>query len=190
MNSKETLSTPSSMFEAMAEDGRLAIGRLGLKARAAVLDVGTGKGNFAIFLAQQGFRVTTGEPESDRSQYAKQNWAENAASFGVRDNIKFEAFDAARMPFADGTFDAVFFAGVLHHIDESDREAVLAESLRVAGPAHPIVFLEPNLALLEALDAEASGHPPAANPAEYLGGANIQIEHLKGDIMDIFILKA
>ena len=36
--------------------------------------VGTGKGNVAVSLALHGYRVLTGEPEEDDSEYAKQEW--------------------------------------------------------------------------------------------------------------------
>src|SRR4051812_22546040 len=86
-------------FEIVAGDGGLALRELGLPAGAAVLDVGTGAGNFAIFLALQGYRVVTGEPGTDTSRYAGQDWASNAENVGVRDRIRFEPFDAGNMPF-------------------------------------------------------------------------------------------
>jgi hypothetical protein len=48
----------------------------------AILDVGTGNGNFAIYLASQGFQVLTGEPSTDRSHYAGRDWALNAKKAG------------------------------------------------------------------------------------------------------------
>src|SRR4051812_986800 len=108
-------------FDAVAGDGARALEELGLAKDGAILDVGTGKGNFAIFLALQGYRVLTGEPSTDTSQYAGQAWAANAEKVGVLDRIRFEHFEASRMPFASEAFDAVFFFGVLHHIDKSVR---------------------------------------------------------------------
>ncbi|HRX40704.1 MAG TPA: hypothetical protein P5072_14800, partial [Parvularculaceae bacterium] len=49
-------------FNNIANDGLLVLKALGLPKGAKVLDVGTGAGNFAIFLASQGFDVLTGEP--------------------------------------------------------------------------------------------------------------------------------
>lgn len=84
-----------------------------------MLDVGTGAGNFAIFLALQGHRVVTVEPATDTSRYAGQDWAARAQKVGVRDRLRFEPFEASAMHFASGEFDAVLFFGVLHHIHEA-----------------------------------------------------------------------
>ena len=87
-------------FEAVARDGALALQEIQLRADAAILDVGTGKGNFAIYLASQGFNVLTGEPSTDKSLYAGRDWALNAKKVGLLDHLRFEAFDASNMPFA------------------------------------------------------------------------------------------
>ena len=51
-------------FDAVSGDGQRALQELGLPPDAAILDVGTGNGNFAIYLALQGFQVLTGEPST------------------------------------------------------------------------------------------------------------------------------
>jgi 2-polyprenyl-3-methyl-5-hydroxy-6-metoxy-1,4-benzoquinol methylase len=62
-------------FDAVSRDGARALNELGLPADAAILDVGTGNGYFAIYLASQGYRVLTGEPSTDKSHYAGKDWA-------------------------------------------------------------------------------------------------------------------
>jgi hypothetical protein len=52
-------------FDAVSGDGARALKELGLPADAAILDVGTGNGYFAIYLASQGYRVLTGEPSTE-----------------------------------------------------------------------------------------------------------------------------
>ena len=172
-------------FEIVSGDGGLALRELALPAGAAVLDVGTGAGNFAIFLALQGYRVVTGEPGTDTSRYAGQDWASNAEKVGVRERIRFEPFDAGSMPFGSGSFDAVFFFGVLHHIDEAARPAVLREALRVAKRA--VVFFEPQKKMLERLWLDDPAHPLAANPSDYLAGANVRERRIEGAFMDVFV---
>src|SRR6476661_5379352 len=97
-----------SRFEAVSADGARALNELGLPADAKILDVGTGKGYFAIYLASQGYQVLTGEPGTDKSHYAGKDWAINAKKVGVLDNIRFEAFDAGKLPFESEAFDSVF----------------------------------------------------------------------------------
>lgn len=155
-------------FDVVATDGARALKELALPADAAILDVGTGNGNFAIYLAARGYRVLTGEPSTDTSHYAGRDWAVNAKRAGVLENIWFEAFDASRMPFGPHAFDAVFFFGVLHHIDESARREVFREALRVAKENGVVVFFEPRKEMLERLRVDDPGHPAAANPSDYL----------------------
>jgi SAM-dependent methyltransferase len=176
-------------FEAVAGDGALALKEVGLAADAAVLDVGTGSGNFAIYLAAAGFQVITGEPETDGTQYAKQDWVSNADKAGVLDRVRFEAFDASRLPFGTGTFDAVFFFGVLHHIDEAARNEAFLEALRVTREDGAVVFFEPRMAMLEIVRQKDPAHPPAANPSRYRPDEGTSEQRIEGSLMDVFIYR-
>lgn len=178
-----------SRFDSVTGDGGLALRELALPPGAAVLDVGTGKGNFAIFLASQGCQVTTGEPATDTSHYAGQDWAANAKRAGVEDRIRFQHFDAARMPFAESSFDAVFFFGVFHHIDEAQRDQVLREALRVARPGGAVVLFEPNPGMLDRIHVDDPGHPPAADPSSCPSGAGAALRRIPGAWMDIFLYR-
>jgi SAM-dependent methyltransferase len=51
--------------------------------------------------------------------------------------------DAARLPFADASFDAVLIRDVLHHVD--NPAAVLGEARRVLRPTGRLTLLEPNV---------------------------------------------
>lgn len=177
------------MFNAIFADTSTAISALGLGPGAAVLDVGTGAGNCAISLALKGLDVLTGEPASDTSHYAGREWAENAEKAGVRDKIRFEAFDAGDMPYAPKTFDAVFFFGVLHHVDEPQRADVFRESLRVVKDGGAVVFFEPTEQTLKLSRKNDPGHPDAADPSLYAARCNVTETRLKGDIMDIYIYR-
>ncbi len=153
-------------FGAVSRDGARALKELGLPADAGILDVGTGNGNFAIYLASQGYQVLTGEPSTDKSHYAGKDWALNATKVGVLDKIRFEALDASKLPFESEAFDAVFFFGVLHHIDESVRSQVFREALRVSKDNGVVVFFEPRKEMLERIWGDDPGHPLAANPSD------------------------
>lgn len=176
-------------FEGVAGEGALALAELNLPPDAAILDVGTGKGYFAIYLASLGYRVLTGEPSTDRSRYAGQGWALNAEKAGVRDRIRFEHFDATRMPFAAGAFDAVFFFGVLHHVPDTARGDLMREAFRVAKQDGAVVFFEPRRELLERLRTDDPGHPHAAHPSKYLPGSNVREQRIEGALMNIFIYR-
>ena len=176
-------------FDAVSGDGERALQELGLPPDAAMLDVGTGNGNFAIYLASQGFQVLTGEPSTDRSHYAGRDWALNAKKAGVLDKIRFQAFDASKLPFESEAFDAVFFCGVLHHVSENLRGDVFREALRVSKQNGVVVFFEPRKEVLERMRIDDPGHPLPANPSDYLPDPSIREHRIEGSFMDIFIYK-
>src|SRR6056297_872637 len=126
---KDTLGEP---FSFMAEDVAPVINNLHLSREAEILDVGTGMGYLSIILALNGFKVLTGEPEDDDSIHAKRPWKDNARKLKLDHLITFKPFNADSMPFEGQSFDAVFFMGVLHHIEEKNRYLVLQESYRVS----------------------------------------------------------
>lgn len=176
-------------FDAVSGDGARALKEIGLPADAAILDVGTGNGYFAIYLASQGYHVLTGEPSTDKSHYAGKDWALNAKRAGVLENTRFETFDASRLPFDSKTFDAVFFFGVLHHIRENVRSEVFREALRVSKESGVVVFFEPRQEMLERIRVDDPGHPLAANPSHYLPDQRPHEQRIEGSLMDIFIYR-
>jgi SAM-dependent methyltransferase len=109
-------------------------------------------------------------------------------------NIRFQAFDASKLPFESEAFDAVFFFGVLHHIDENVRGEVFREGLRVSKEGGAVVFFEPRKEMLERIWVDDPGHPLAANPSDYLPeprtrGHRIESSVIEGALMDIFIYR-
>lgn len=64
------------------------------------------------------------------------------ARFG--DQAQFVHFAGPRVPFADRSFDLVFFACVLHHIPHVEHPALLAEARRALRPHGMLVVFEHN----------------------------------------------
>ncbi|MCV6626443.1 MAG: class I SAM-dependent methyltransferase [Cellvibrionaceae bacterium] len=177
------------IFEMICHDGKLATAQMNLTPGSDVLDVGTGNGYFATFLALNGHRVTTGEPADDDTHYAGLDWFETASKVGVADKITFKAFDAAAMPFAAEQFEAVCFFGVLHHIPEQFRAQVVSEALRVCRQGGSVAFFEPLPKTLEMAWKTDPDHPPAAVPASYLADARVQCTSVIGKLMEITLFK-
>ena len=168
-------------------DGLLALKELNLPENSTILDVGTGAGISAIFLAINGYRVVTGEPETDNSDYAKMDWEANAEKFGVQDAIKYKAFDATKMAFEKNHFDAVVFFGTLHHIDEEHRKSAIIEAIRVCKERGWVIFFEPTTEMITKIRNKFPDHPVAANPSNYIKSKGVK--HITGEMMDIYLLK-
>ena len=96
------------------------------RAGARILEVAPGPGYLAIELARRGFDVTG----LDLSRSFVRIGTENAAAAGVR--ARFEHGDAARMPFADRSFDFVVCTAAFKNF--TDPLGALDEIHRVLRP--------------------------------------------------------
>lgn len=137
-----------------------------LPLRGHVLDVGTGKGRFAIPLAGEVPKVTTVDVSAEE-QHCAQLEAEFA---GVTHKIEFVLADAGKLPWRASTFDAVTSWNVFHHLDDSER--VFSEMLRVLKPSGKLVLADFSLAGFRLMDrihaAEGRTHPhPPSRFAEW-----------------------
>jgi len=99
-----------------------------LEAGWEVLDVGSGTGRMARWLAARtGIRPTLADV------------VEFGNRVGGLPYVRLE--DPLRLPFADGSFDAVIMLFVLHHVaDWRDQERLVAEAARTA--RHRLVLIE------------------------------------------------
>ncbi len=100
----------------------------------AGLDVGCGSGALTIACAKRnpqasmtGCDIWSG---ASRGSFTKKRCEDNAAAEGVA-NVRFEEGNAVRLPFEDGSFDAVTSNYVYHNISGCDRQQLLLETLRV-----------------------------------------------------------
>jgi SAM-dependent methyltransferase len=112
--------------------------RLGLTAESEVLEVGSGSGGPAVYLAAaRGCRVTG----VDINEHGVRNGRRLAESRGLPERVRFEPVDASRpLPFDDGTFDAIVSNDAMCHIPE--RTAVLRDWLRVLRPGGRALFTD------------------------------------------------
>ncbi|MFG2196181.1 SAM-dependent methyltransferase [Streptomyces sp. NPDC048639] len=92
------------------------------------LDLGCGEGADAIWLAQQGWRVTA----TDISRVALDRAAAHASEEGVADRIAWQRVDLAES-FPDGLFDLVS-AHFLHSPGDLPRERILGKAASAVAP--------------------------------------------------------
>jgi SAM-dependent methyltransferase len=104
-----------------------------------VLEVASGSGGPAMYLARTtGCRVTGIDNNASGVATASQM----AAKSGVSDRVRFSVADAnARLPFDDGSFDAIVCIDAMNHFP--DRLGVLREWQRVLRPGCRAVFTDP-----------------------------------------------
>jgi SAM-dependent methyltransferase len=93
------------------------------------LDLGCGEGADAIWLAQQGWRVTA----TDISGVALDRAARHAVAAGVADRVDWQRHDLGAS-FPDGAFDLVS-AQFLHSLGDMPREKILRTAASAVAPA-------------------------------------------------------
>ncbi len=106
--------------------GRKQLLKLSGLRRGRILDVGMGEcGCMALYLARRGFHVVG----IDSSSRAVHKSREAAKGKKLKGSFAARRLDAARTPFEEGSFDAVFSYHSLHHMKKMPR--VVDEMFRV-----------------------------------------------------------
>lgn len=121
-----------------AEECDTFYGWLGLMPGEHMLEVASGSGGPALYLARkQGCRITGIDVNESGVAIANQ-----AALASHTLNAYFHLADATqRLPFDDGAFDGLLCMDSLNHFP--DRPGVLREWQRVLKPGHRLVFTDP-----------------------------------------------
>jgi cyclopropane fatty-acyl-phospholipid synthase-like methyltransferase len=110
----------------------------GVREGSHVLEVGSGSGGPAVYLAaSRGCRVTG----VDINENGIRNAERLAAAKGVAERAMFRAVDASQpLPFAPGSFDAVLSNDAMCHI--ANRQDVLVDWRRVLRPGGRMLFTD------------------------------------------------
>ena len=122
-----------------ADEHRTFFGWLGLDGSSAVLDVASGSGGPALYMARTtGCRVTG----IDLHQAGVDAANAAAGAAGQTDRVRFLRADAReRLPFDEATFDAAMCIDSINHLYE--RRNLLDEWYRVVRPGGRILFTNP-----------------------------------------------
>jgi 2-polyprenyl-3-methyl-5-hydroxy-6-metoxy-1,4-benzoquinol methylase len=116
-------------------ESRWLLAQLGDVSGKRLLDLGSGAGESAVFFALQGAEVTA----TDVSEGMLAVAAKVAERHGVALNCRIASAEDLS-EFDDGSFDVVFGANVLHHVD---IEGCLEEVKRVLKPGGKAAFWDP-----------------------------------------------
>jgi len=100
------------------------------------LEVGSGTGHQALWLAAQGVRVVGVEPSATMRRVAEDKLARAPAE--IRDRVRFLAGDGERLLFSDASFSAVYAVTALEFV--ADPAAVVREMWRVLLPGGRLVI--------------------------------------------------
>jgi SAM-dependent methyltransferase len=121
-----------------AEEWRGFAAQLEIGTASEVLEVGSGSGGPAIYLAQTfGCRVTG----VDINDHGVRNARSLAAERGIAGRVDFQAVDASQpLPFGSGHFDAIVSNDAMCHI--RNRLAVLQDWFRVLKPGGRLLFTD------------------------------------------------
>jgi SAM-dependent methyltransferase len=132
-----------------------AVSQLLLGRSGRALDVGAGRGIASYALAQEGFQVSSLEPDPSAIVGAGAIRA-LAAEAALPINVVEEFSE--RLPFEDGAFDVVFARAVLHHT--RDLERACSEMYRVLRPGGIFIAAREHVISREAdLGQFLDGHP-------------------------------
>jgi ubiquinone/menaquinone biosynthesis C-methylase UbiE/glutathione S-transferase len=104
-------------------DVEKAVTELKLRPNTAALDVATGAGHTAVWLASKGFQVTACDISTGMMEQAKRLAAEKAVT------INFQEHAAEKLPYADNSMGLITCRMASHHF--SSPEAFVRESARV-----------------------------------------------------------
>lgn len=121
--------------------------RLGLAGDEKLLDLGCGRGAVLIAAARRlpagraaGVDLWAGK---DQSGNRPEVTLANAAAAGVADRVEVHTADITSLPFADGSFDIVTSALVIHNIpSDEQRYQAVDEAMRVLRPGGQLVIAD------------------------------------------------
>ena len=112
-----------------------------------ILEIGTGKGHFALALAKRGFSFTSIDISEEEQKIAKLN----LQYYELEKQVNFRIEDAQDLSFPDWSFDVIFSINVFHHLEKP--HGVLNEIVRLLRPEGKIVLSDFNAKGLEIINA-------------------------------------
>ncbi|MFC1675406.1 class I SAM-dependent methyltransferase, partial [Candidatus Omnitrophota bacterium] len=156
-----------------------------------ILEVGTGKGHFALALAQEGYRFMSIDISEEEQKYAKLN----LEYFGFKDLIDFKIENAEQMSFQDKSFDIIFSINTIHHLNNPYK--VIDELARIVSFEGKIVlsdFTGEGLKLMDKIhESEGRKHQAGkvslADIEKYLLSRGFTVEKDKDKFQQVLVAR-
>ena len=98
------------------------------------MEIGTGKGHFALALAKRGFSFTSIDISEEEQEIAKLN----IQYYGLEKQVSFRIEDAVKLSFPDKSFNTIFSINVFHHLEKP--QLVLNEISRLLHPVGKVIL--------------------------------------------------
>lgn len=164
----------------------ILVRRARIQAGQRVLDVACGTGVVAVTAARVGAKVSGLDLTPELLEHAR----ENSELAGV--SVDWHEGDAEKLPFADGTFDAVL--SQFGHMFAPRPEIAVAEMLRVLKPGGTIAFATwPPDMWIGRMFAMVSRYmpppPPGVSPPPQWGDPNVIKQRLGEAVKNIFFFE-
>ncbi|WP_070119701.1 class I SAM-dependent methyltransferase [Bacillus marinisedimentorum] len=136
------------------------------------LDIGSGTGNYSIWLAERGLDVTALDQSDEMTKIAKKK------AFARGLSIDFRLGHAETLPFEDESFDLVTSVTAVEFMD--NPSTVLKEAMRVLKPGGRLVI---GLLTLDSPWGEMYRQSVAANPDSLFAKAHLYKEEEVKDLL-------
>jgi len=154
-----------------------------------ILEIGTGKGYFAVALARQGYSFISVDVSDKEQKFARLN----AGYFNLGKQIDFRIEDAQRLSFENNSFDIIFSVNMVHHLTNPSK--VIDELIRVVSFEGKIILSDFSKEGLEVVDqvhkSEGRKHGTTqttlAEIEKYLLNKSFKIEKQRDKFQEIVI---
>ena len=154
-----------------------------------ILDVGTGKGRFAVALAKRGYSFTSVDISEEEQRYAKLN----IEYFALQKQIDFQISNAEQLSFKNQSFDTIFSINVVHHLSSPYKVMdEIARVVRINGKIIISDFTQEGLDLIGRVHRN-EGHEHIAEKTTideisgYLEGKNFKVKRQRTVFQDTII---
>ena len=114
------------------------------------------------------------------------DWRVSAKKLNVFDKIKYQHFNAEKLPFIKESFNGIFMYDTLQHVCK--RNIVLEECLRVLTPDGVICVIEWSKETIEQENEEYGYGIEYVDPRNYINPSNISVESIPGKFVIIYII--